>query len=312
MCRVDMEFKWVEDGTYLIVGQDWAIDAAIKKKNFLDALDEAFAKAYEIASKPASILQDAIKTVNKALDYVEKAKQIVGAYDEFQRKLSTLRGKVIEFTLQAEFISQKLGEIIDFGTDPGALIDDTIAATGLIASATANTTAEILSSGPLGRDQYRELGAMVGFDDTALTSYPSLAEDDPNYPTTLLQQLVARKSLASRAGLVIGMDLASVQEADAVLADTHAQIAKIEADENADVDLVGAARDLRVAVENIILNRRVSLNQLNALALPEWEPAIVTAYSLYEDIDRSAELADLNDIVHPGFLPGERLIVYAD
>ena len=312
MCRFDLTFKWVKDESILIIASDWRLDARDKKKTFLQKLDAAFAKVYETASKPANILQDATKAVNKALDYVEKAKQIVGAYDTFQRNLSTLRGKVIEFTLQAEFISKKIGEIIDFGTDPGARIDDVAATAGLLASSLASTPAEILTSGSIGKGQYYELGALVGFDELDLTAYPTIAEDDPDYPVTQIQKLVARKALASRVELVVSMDLDSVQAADAVLADTHIQVSKIEADESADLEVVEAARDLRVAVENIIKNRLVVLNRLNALDLPEWEPAIVTAYSLYEDPSRSMELADLNSVVHPGFLPGERLVVYAN
>jgi len=311
MCRFDITFQWVSDKSLLIIAPDWKLDAADKKLTFLQALDKAFKKAYEVASKPANILEDATRAVNKALDYVEKTKQIVGAYDTFQRNLSSLRGKVIEFTLQAEFISQKLGEIIDFGTDPGAVIDDVVDDSTLLASTATGTTAELLTAGPIGKGQYYEMGALVGFDEEDLTSFPSIADDDPNHPTTLIQQLVARKALASRVGLVVSMDLDSVQAADQVLADTHAQVAKIEADEYLDAEVIGAARDLRVAVEQIIENRRASTNALNALDLPEWEPALVTAYSLYEDPSRSGEIARLNNVVHPGFLPGERLAVYA-
>jgi prophage DNA circulation protein len=311
MCRFDLTFQWESDESLVVLAPDWGLDALDKKLSFLQALDAAFAAAYELASAPANLIQDVTRAVNKALDYVEKAKQVVGAYDDFQRNLASLRGKVLQFALQAEFISKKLGDIIDFGTDPSAAIDDVVASSELVATSAATTTAEILTAGEIGKRQYQELGALVGFDEEDLTSFPSISDDDPNHPTTLIQQLVARKALASRVGLAISMDLDSVQAADDVLADTNTQIAKIEADEYADTEVIGAARDLRAAVESIIENRSISTNRLNALDLPEWEPAIVTAYSLYEDPTRSEEIARLNSVVHPGFLPGERLAVYA-
>jgi prophage DNA circulation protein len=312
MCRFDITFKWIKDEALFIISPDLGRDLLEKKRSFLDVLNEAFADAYEVASKPASVLQDAIDAVNDGLDTVENAKQVVGAYDEFQRKLSTLRGKVVEITLQADSLSSKLAEIIDFGTDPTVPIDDAIASADLIATSAATSTSEILSSGTNGREQYTELGNIVGFDEEDITAYPSLLDDDPDYPVKLIQELISRQTLGSRVGLIIGMDIASVQEADDVLVDLNTQVEKIENDDNTGIGVKSAARDLRSAVEKVIQDRKLTLNELNSLDLPEWEPGLVTSYDLYEDNERVAEIADLNDVVHPAFMPGERLTVYAN
>lgn len=293
-CQFDITFKWVKDKDLLLILPDQQANTLVKQASFLDKLSNFLDDAYDLASMPGEVIQDAIDAINTAMDYVEKVKKVVGAYDEFQRKIATLRGKTLEIGLDAQKFNSKMKEIILFGTNPTTPINEAVA------------------FGEFARDQYYEMKTLVAFDEEDLTQYPTIAAQNTVFPTTLIQKQVARTALAARVSLIPNMEIKSVQQAEEIVTDTSVQVAKIEADLSADVELVEAARDLRVAIEKMIEERKLTLNQLNTIQVLEPEPAMVTAYDLYGDSTRDEEICDLNDVVDPCFLVGEGLAVYAN
>jgi prophage DNA circulation protein len=73
--------------------------------------------------------------------------------------------------------------------------------------------------------------------------------------------------------------------------------------------MYAAARDLRIAVKGVITQRKLELSELVEINLPEFLPGIVLSYKLYKDHTRDEELAELNDVLHPGFMPAGDVMV---
>lgn len=286
MCRFEMTFRWVSDDFLLIPAPSARSNLLDSRDSFLDTLIDTFETVYEIASQPAEVLQDVIDITNKALEIVDSVRKVTSIYDEYQRKLSTLKGKLREFVLQSREIAENLKDVITFGTDPSIPANETIA------------------SAEYAKEQYSEMQSLSTFDDESLSSYPSKVEEDGNYPGTLIQKFVSRTALASRVSLISEATIDNTDEADDIIRDLGIQIEKIEDDDYVDVTLKGEARKLRVAVYKRFEERKLLLSTLSTVKYPEFEPVINVSYDVYGNLGKIDEIININNVIHPGFLPG--------
>lgn len=73
-----------------------------------------------------------------------------------------------------------------------------------------------------------------------------------------------------------------------------------------------AATELRVAVVADVATRGADLARIVRVTPSATQPAVVLAYTLYEDIDRATDIVVRNRIVRPGFVPAQPLEVLTD
>lgn len=291
--RIDITFVWETTVAFMVMGDSALDNLNAKKQSFLDAAIDFFEDVYDVATSPQAYVQDAIDVGTKAIDVIEAAKNVSGVISEYNLMIDTLKGQLSAAVLTAQAIGLDMLEIVDFGTD------------------VTDVNLVTYTYDDQAKEQYSELSAVTSFQDLSVSSYPSLASEDA-YPARELQKHISRCAMASKAGLIGTMTLSNVREADEVRKDLDALIRTVEEDETISSDFYEAAQDLRVAVEKMIAERKLELSELKTITLSEFEPAIVLAHELYQDIDRTEQIADLNDVLHPGFMPSGDLVVNVD
>jgi prophage DNA circulation protein len=286
MVRFDIIFKWETDVALTILGPSAAVNLLDKKQNFIEKLIDALEAAYDIATQPIAVIQDVVNMIDEVYQIVEVAKKVTGSIDEFKAMLDTVRGRILTAIFDVRVIANDIKNIIDFGTDPtDAILGD-------------------FASDDLGKDQYSSMKTVTEYDQIVVTQYPTIVAEEKNYPVDLLQKYVARIALASKAGLVQSMTIENSMRANEINIEIDKLIRRIEEDEEITDDVYESSRDLRVAVDKVIDERKLSLKEITTINLSEFEPAINIAYDLYGDPSRDLEIAKQNEILHPGFMPG--------
>jgi prophage DNA circulation protein len=291
---VDILFKRFTAQDLTIIGPSSFDNLATKKENFLDKLNDALETAYDIASTPATLVTDLAAIADLGLDVVDNAKRVTGTVDEFKLAVSTLRCKIIELQLSAAVMAQDLTQLINFGTDPGD----------------ANYSAFSLTTE--GKEQYSELQTVEDINgDETLSAYPSLVyAEQPvgelGNAGAELQKHIGRAALAGRAGLVGTMTIDDINDADRIGKELNDSIKEIENDVRVTDELYEAARDLRVAIVDVLEERKLTLSTTTKVELPEFEPGNVLSFDLYGNPERDMEIAELNELLHPGFIPASR------
>lgn len=97
---------------------------------------------------------------------------------------------------------------------------------------------------------------------------------------------------------------------DDAIADRDALAALIAAEEEeADPESADALRALRTALVQDITRRVASLPRVTEYTPRGVVPAVLIAWELYADAERTAEIVDRNDIIHPLFVPQSALSV---
>lgn len=269
-----------------------------KKYSFLDTVNNAFIEAYTVAitGKTTSgervsnislaTVQDAIKTVDKALDVIVNAKKVVGVVAEFQRELSNIRGKGIQLVLDATDLAKSFQSLLDFGTDPR---DPDYPALPTTADATA---------------KYRENQEIITAMEAPLVEdIPPEIYNDPTYPAKQIQTLVQYQTIATSSGLIPVYPLGTVQEAQEVKTSLFAFLDSMFLSPVIDDLVFAAVRDVKTTVSDDLDRRILDLSRIITTELVEEQPSLKFANTIYGNIDREGEIIARNNIEHPGFIP---------
>ncbi|MFP3944633.1 MAG: DNA circularization protein [Alphaproteobacteria bacterium] len=182
------------------------------------------------------------------------------------------------------------------GFDPAALA-------GEVQSAIAGLAAGSDSA----RRKTRRLLALPGFAETIgepAGTTPSAKQIAANQAALI--SLTRRSAQAEAAALLDDADIGARQDLIELRDAFNGQFDAEEeaASERGDDDAFEAAGGLRKAVMDEIARRIPFTPRLVDLTLPASEPALVTAYRLYDDIGREGEILARNHIRHPLFVPG--------
>lgn len=271
--------------TVILPGADVAMYAA--KQSFFDKLLGFLEDVYNIASYPTAVLQDVINGMNQVLAVGLAAKKITGTFDEFVSAIDVMKGQLLQSVLIATAIGNDIKDMVTFGTDPFSIISGAIA-----------------SDPDMAAEQFSEMNTMMDVQNQNFTKYPSYAESKPDYPMGDLKKLTSRFALGSAAGLLPTMRIDNVNSADGLREDLFRVIETIEDDTRMNDELLSSTLDLKVAIDNVIDDRKLSLNRVFAINMPEFEPAANLAYEYLGDAERDLEITTMNEILHPGFVPG--------
>lgn len=141
----------------------------------------------------------------------------------------------------------------------------------------------------------------------ALASFPSTSSLAVSQETAAICR---RAVLASLATATSSYTLSSVNEATAIITLIRPLYDSeiLYAADNNDNLSYQALRTLRASVINDLNTRAINLPNINLYDRPAAIPAVTVAYQLYKDATRENQVIQLNNPVHPLFMP---LSIYA-
>jgi prophage DNA circulation protein len=122
--------------------------------------------------------------------------------------------------------------------------------------------------------------------------------------------LVTNSAVIEMARNVINTEFTTTDDAFATRDEIggYLDTAMDRASEAEDDQLFETLRVLRTATTDYINAQSPRTAQVINTVAPLTEPALVTAYRLYQDASRADEIATRNGVAHPGFVPGGETI----
>ena len=117
-----------------------------------------------------------------------------------------------------------------------------------------------------------------------------------------MASLIRRSAISAKSRVLADQTFVSVDDANSAMV-SFADLADSEAEQPiiSDDEYLGL-RALNSKVVTDLSSRLGGLPRSRSITLPTVTPAIVLAYSLYEDVSRDTEIIDRNAIVRPGFI----------
>jgi prophage DNA circulation protein len=263
-------------------------DVLDKKATMLDRIDDWFEDVYEISQRPVNAVNDAVSTVDKALDVVRDAKNITGSVADFQRAIRELSGRTVALALNAQSLVQNMRIVVNFGTDPDNM-------------GTNTDNADDISLGTTGNEQRIEARNIQSQMSSPLV--PNSQE-----PSPLIQNMITMQAIAAESGLFAESDFDSPS---AALAEERDLISRYDTliDDLATAgtpvsdELYYAIRDLQHAVHEDLQQRIVRLPRLVTRQNDAERNALELNYSTYGNLSEYEPFNLRNGIIHPGFVP---------
>lgn len=175
-------------------------------------------------------------------------------------------------------------------------------------SATSSSAVAVGSTGRLGGLQLAQLfSAPPRAVTTVVPSSAAQAQVQAN--SVALQDLLTHGAIAQASRDIVAVDdpvYDDLQEQRSAL--TTVVDREVERENLPQASFDGLA-DMRAGVNRYVLAESATASRLTTYTPGTTLPAVVLAYDLYEDADRSDELVRRNGLRHPGFVPPEPLKV---
>lgn len=239
-----------------------------------------FEQVFDTANQAAFVVQAAADGVNAVVDFMEDA-------------VSKVTDPIANLTFAISNIK--------------ASVNDLIKAPGELADRIAGMFQTLLDE--LDGDEEtasRVLGQFSDIDDSftpVIGDTPSREKQRGNQ--TALSNIAKEIALAGNAQSIVRIDFLSTNAAlDAQREVVEGLDLQLELAE--DDQLFQSIKDLQTSLTRAL--PRTGTTELIDITPPQTIPAIVIAYSEFEDIDKETEIIDQNDIEHPGFVPGGETI----
>lgn len=245
------------------------------------ATSEWFEESYDTDNKPVSVLADAQSTLSKSFAAMDKAKRAAATSAEFKRNLASAIGSVVALRVNAGAIAFTFKGLIDFGV------------------AAVDVVSDLFSP----KDQLREQRQLLSTTTSPLVETSEDIALDDDYPARQIQKLMALNTVSSSASLITQASFGSVDEADeeqGLLFDT---ISDLERDSSLSDAVLSALRDVRKTIFNYIQEEEVKLPLVVTVRSPQMTNTLTLSYKQYGNLDEAEDIADRNELVHPGFIP---------
>lgn len=286
IARFNMSFEVVEQIEILTLGSTKQ-NLFDKKDSLLEKILDWFEEAYDTSQKPVNAINDAISTVDKALDVVRAAKKVTGSIADFQRAVRELKGRTIALALNARAMAQDLGNLINFGTDPTR--------TGTNPDNAADIDLETT-----GTQQKREAKDMQ-------IKMQSPLVPGSNEPSPLIQRMLTLSAIAAETGLIAVSEFDSPQQAldeERNLIERYDDlIDSITENDGMTDELYYAIREAQQAVHEDLTRRIIRLPRLVVKQNSAERNALELNFSNYGNQDQYSGFNTRNGIIHPGFIP---------
>lgn len=252
------------------------------KADALDSITEDLASnpSFNLIDASLAVLENVVEALEGAIDIVQNAKKLLAPIAEFQRLISTIKGKLIQLALEAEDLSNSITELVDFGNAPD--------------------NANFPPSNP--KAQFEEMVTLFGLGTENITGLPPEAFAEPNNPVVIALEQFAKTALFSASGLISEIDFLTIEEALTTRDTLFSAFDALTNNPNTSDSTISAIQELR---KNIVadLDRRI-LDLTNAVdvVLKEDTPSLVVAYQVDGNLSNEQEIINRNGVQHPGFV----------
>ena len=186
-------------------------------------------------------------------------------------------------------------------------MEDLIATPGILADQISNSFDLLLAAGGDVLSVFRDIAASTS---TATATNASPARQQALDNRAALNRLNLRLALIGGAEATADASFSSLDEAETIRDDLSDRLADTAADDT-DRDTFDALTDLRAALVAHIEAVTVGLPREKTITPPVVTSTWQLAQDLYGDGLRAQEIADRNDIAHPGFVGAQELRVLA-
>lgn len=279
VARFDIEMAEQKVTELTVVTTNTTAQTAEAKTTLLDSIQAAFAEAYTIAQMPVTAIQDAVGVADQILDVVGSAKKLAATSADFTRELSNAKGKVIQFTLDAEYIYNNISSLVNFGTDD----DD---------GATAANAVE----------QMREVTEIYSNTADVTTISSEALFLDPDYAARQLQEMGQQVAVAAAVGLTATIEYESVEQAQEVQDTILGFLDTIMASETVADTVYSAARAAKAAIVEDLESTILDLSSLVDYTLLQTSNTLELSNTIYGSVEEEAEIIGRNAIIDPFFV----------
>ncbi|MBC06363.1 DNA circularization N-terminal domain-containing protein [Thalassospira sp.] len=282
MARLQLTF--VEGGTNQFPtsskDQSFALTQAVEAAHASNR--ESFANDFSVAGKPAFLAYESVDVISEATNEIDGAVSDQGD-GTFARALSKIGNEALTFVQNPSGLANQLGDLVVQAGEAAGAGPDTMQALRPIAQFGTQ-----LASVPL---------------TTATRKVQALNQN-------AVVSLVTNSAVIEMARNVIDTQFVTTNDAFATRDEIggYLDTAMDRASEAEDDQLFETLRVLRTATTDYINAQSPRTAQLINTVAPVTEPALVTAYRLYQDAGRADEIATRNGVAHPGFVPGGEMI----
>jgi prophage DNA circulation protein len=265
------------------------------KKTFFENVKAWFKNAYSLAMMPVSAVSDARDTIQKSFVFIDGAKKLAGAYYEFKREIENLKGLQIALSLNAEYLFDSFKDMINWGVEPVSKI-------------------KLKANKDNSREQIEEQEQISTSAETPVVSTPDEITKKETYPATQIQQLQRLIVIGCQAGLLSEIEFKNYKDAQDAQNNLFKKINKELEKESITDDVYASLVDLKQSVFVYMEQAQINLPVVIEKENPQHTDSLSLSYELYGSIANAEDIADINDIVHPGFIPAKKIKVkvYAD
>ena len=247
------------------------------KAGLLDSIKAAFEAAYTIAQMPVTAIQDAVGVADQILDVIGAAKKLAATSADFTRELSNAKGKVIQLTLDAEFIYNSMADLINFGTDEDATAENAV-------------------------EQMREVTEIYNNAAGVQTITSEALFLDPDYAARQIQEMSQQVAVASAVGLTADVEYTSVEQAQEVQDTILGFLDTIMASETVADEVYSAARTAKAAIVEDLEATILDLSSLVDYTIVETTNTLALTNTIYGTVDNEEEIINRNAIIDPFFI----------
>lgn len=283
LVRFTLSFSQQKDTPLTATEVNTNAEVFLAQSNLIDSQKTMFEQAYDIASKPAAVLRDAVEVYGTVLDYIEDVKKVTGTVAEFQQAVQTIKGKITETILDATLIAQDINALISFGT---SVLDF------LFPSTSENSAA-----------QYREMRDLFSRKEAVTTGTSPIIFDDPDYAPQQIQKFMSFNAAINSMSLVPIIPLTNVEDTEELRVELFETLDEIANDPITTDEMYSDIRDLRKAVNENLDIRILNLSTVNITQLQENKTTLNVTNEFYGNSAKEQGFIDLNEIIHPGMVP---------
>jgi len=282
MVRFDLDFSEQKIVELTTATNNTELEVAVKKSDFLDDLLSEFEAAYNIAGMAVSGVQDALNAIDRVLNVIEAAKKVVSSISEFQRELSNIRGKLIQFAFDVTDLGNTLLGLVNFGTNPD----------NPDAPATAENAME----------QLREMSAIYEAMQINATNTAPEIYNAPDYAANQIQVLTAQAAVGGAVGLSAVVEYETIEQALEVRAEIFQLLDLVMSDPVTPDTVYESARAAKAAIVEDLDRKILNVSSLVDFTIPETSNTLHITNEVYGEISKEKEIIERNNILNPFFV----------
>jgi prophage DNA circulation protein len=267
MCRIQFVFGPAGSLVFQKVTINTPVKVELTARQAYDLQKSQFTTKFNFPNLPFAQADQALRTINQAIDKIQTARKSIGQTSSFVREIKNVRSAIETTVLNAEQLAEQIINLTSLG---------------------------ILDTDSQVKSAFNGILTLFNFS-------PAVSADstDNQAFVSLIQQVAM-----VTAGLVASK--VSFESSDEAFTMRDKVLDKLDeiSNDTLDDELFTIYMDLRAAIQTDITARATNLSRLTQYVPQQTLPALVIAHSLYGSIKQEADIISRNHIAHPGFVLG--------